>query len=57
MAACQNCRAQVGCSCVLRPASNGIVCCPNCLQVVEQRIAEEKRILQESLNNPQPPNL
>ena len=36
---CPQCRNHISCTCVLRPASNGTSCCPNCIHAYEQQLS------------------
>jgi hypothetical protein len=38
MAQCLNCKANIGCGCNKRVASDGTSCCNNCLAAYESRI-------------------
>lgn len=38
MAVCPNCKAQLGCSCKLRKASNGAAVCTLCVAAYEEKL-------------------
>ena len=50
MATCPNCGAGLSCSCKLRTASNGTVCCTNCLATYEASIKTKQKWITVTTN-------
>ena len=51
MAICQNCGAQLTCSCQQRTTSDGKPACQNCIAFYEQDLVQAKSIQQQVDNN------
>lgn len=57
MAQCLNCKANIGCGCNKRVASDGTSCCNNCLAAYESRIRPTQQVSNPSTSSVPPPKI